>query len=144
MQAAQDAVAPSCDNPLCIPEEKLWTYVLVRGSLGKDPVKRAERAIQAARLSMLGDIHDHPVRASEILHLNWSGRFDVLNARSRMQLQKASEDLVRAGLSRAIFAGSGGTIPLHFDTSQITAALAAGPTPKEMTAYIFTRSSCVP
>jgi len=92
-----------------IPEDRLYTYVIVRGDLEMAPGKTASQAVHAARLSLLRYIKDHPDRADEFISKNSCGSVVVLVAKNLMQLEEAHARAVAEGLPAALFVPSGPT-----------------------------------
>jgi len=90
-----------------IPEDRLYTYVIVRGDLEMAPGKTASQAVHAARLSLLRYIKDHPDRADEFISKNSCGSVVVLVAKNLMQLEEAHARAVAEGLPAALFVDSG-------------------------------------
>lgn len=114
-----------------IPEEKLFTYVVVRDDLQMPAGKLASQASHASRLSLLQFIKQHPHRLDEFITNNVAGSMIVVKCKNLTQLEKAFEQAKEYGFPCAMFTDSGHVLPPHFDGSPVTTALAIGPATKE-------------
>lgn len=113
------------------PEDKLYTYVIVRKDLEMSSGKMSSQVAHASRLSLLEFISHNPHRASEFLSCNSAGSVVVLQAKN----QKCLEDIFTAakaqGLPSALFVDSGHIMLPHFTGSPVVTALSIGPAARE-------------
>jgi peptidyl-tRNA hydrolase len=128
-----------------IPEEDLYTYVIVRRDLAMAPGKIASLAVHAARLSLLLYIKRFPERIDEFISKNLCGSAVVLYGRHLLDLEIAHERAIAAGLPTSLFKDSGhipttsmsgdgivsGERNICFDGQSIVTALGIGPCTKE-------------
>ncbi|MGY8607445.1 peptidyl-tRNA hydrolase [Gluconobacter cerinus] len=114
-----------------MPEEKLYTYVIVRDDLEMPAGKLASQASHASRLSLLHFIRDNPHRLAEFIDSNVAGSMVVLRAKNLAALEKAHLQATNAGLPTAMFTDSGHVLLPHFDGSPVTTAVAIGPARRE-------------
>lgn len=101
---SQDSYAENQDN---VPEDKLFTYVIVRDDLQMAPGKLAAQAVHAARLSLLRYIKRYPHRLDELISLNSCGSVVILHGKNLRQLEEAHTQATAAHLPTALFSDSG-------------------------------------
>ena len=68
-------------------EEKLFSYIIVRGDLDMPAGKLAAQATHAARISLLKYIAQHPEHLEEFISLGSCGSVVVLQAKNLSQLE---------------------------------------------------------
>ena len=139
---SQDLESLSASLSQDTPEDKLYTYILIRKDLNMPPGKMASQAIHASRLSLLKYLKDNPHRAEEFITLNTCGSAVTLLARHIADLERAQREAEQAGLPYALFSDSGHIMPPHFLGDPITTALAIGPAPREAMRSITKRFQC--
>lgn len=120
-------------------EDKLFTYVIIRGDLDMPAGKLGAQACHASRLSLLRFLKSHPERADEFLSLNSAGSMILLRGRHLGDLERAHAQSEAAGLPTALFTDSGHILLPHFDGSPVTTALAIGPATRESMRHITKR-----
>jgi peptidyl-tRNA hydrolase len=153
-------LSPDKGSPLQspVPEDKLFTYVIVRGDLDMSPGKIASQAVHAGRLSLLRYLREHPARADEFIGLNSCGSVGVLVAKNLGKLEATKARADAAGVPSCLFADSehipvtwhdDGTGRLvsrenpNFDGSPTVTALSLGPATRETMRPFTKQFQCV-
>lgn len=124
------------------PEEKLFSYAVVRADLAMPTGKLASQASHAFAQSLLSFLSEHPHRAEEFLRLGTSGSRVVLTARNEEEILRAKAEAERLGLPHALFVDSGHVMEPFFDGSPVVTALGLGPAPKDALRPVAKRFRC--
>jgi peptidyl-tRNA hydrolase len=133
------------DPPLAsaVPEDRLFTYVIIRSELGMPAGKLASQAVHAARMSLIRYLSDNPGRAEEFLSKGSCGSVVVLKGKRLSDLEKARFQALSAGIPCCLFSDSGHVLPPFFDGTPVVTALAIGPAEKESMRVIAKKFNCV-
>ena len=114
-----------------IPEEKLYTYIIIRDDLEMTPGKMASQVSHARSIALLKYIQANPHRLSEFIDANVAGSAIVLRAKNLHALETLHAQADNEGFITALFSDSGHIMPPHFDGSPTITALAIGPSTKD-------------
>lgn len=126
-----------------MPEDALYSYILLRTDIDMPPGKMASQAVHAGRLSLLHYLRNNPHRADEFIQLNSCGSVVALRTKNLSEIERAAREAAEAGLPWALFSDSGHILPPDFLGDPVVTALAIGPSERHLLRPITRRFRCV-